>query len=152
MSVQKAKEESMIDLAFTILSGEKEPMEYRLLMERVFSLKGFTPEEVKKNVAYLYTDINTDGRFICISRGMWGLRNWYPMDRSTDSAVAAGMQDDLIVDEYDPIAELTDELQPDLLKDDILVDEDDLVDAEISLVDDELELDDTPLVDDEDDY
>jgi DNA-directed RNA polymerase subunit delta len=75
-------------------------------MDQIFLLKGFSKEEIKNNIASLYTDFNVDGRFVCVGRGMWGLRSWYPVERSSDAAVALGMRQDDLEEE-----ELVDEVE-----------------------------------------
>jgi DNA-directed RNA polymerase subunit delta len=123
------------------LKEKGDAMLYRDIMGEVAKLKGFTDEEIEKYIAQLYTEINIDGRFVCVGRGLWGLREWYPTEQATDSAVAANVKDDYLDDELDD--EIFDDEDEDLDHDD-LGDIDDLDlpydedDAPYSELDDEL--------------
>src|SRR5690606_18225185 len=85
----------MVDLVHKILQSKGEPMLYRDLLQEVARLKGFSEEETMRYIAQLYTEINIDGRFVCVGKGLWGLKQWYPVEQTTDSAVAANVKDDL---------------------------------------------------------
>ncbi|OYD07982.1 DNA-directed RNA polymerase subunit delta [Paludifilum halophilum] len=94
LSDEEVQETAMVDLAFHILKEKGEPILYRNLMEAVSGLKGFSEEEEKEYMAQLYTEVNIDGRFICVGKSLWGLRRWYPTEQATDSAVAQNVKDD----------------------------------------------------------
>lgn len=94
LSPDEIRETAMVDLAFHILKEKGEPILYRNLMQEVAELKGFTEEEVQHYIAQLYTEMNIDGRFICVGKSLWGLRGWYPTEQATDSAVAQNVKDD----------------------------------------------------------
>jgi len=101
LTVEKIKETAMVDLAYDLLKEKGEPMLYRDIMKEVAELKGFTGEEIERYIAQLYTEINIDGRFVCVGRSLWGLKEWYPIEQSTDSAVAANVKDDYLDDELE---------------------------------------------------
>ncbi len=92
---EKIRETAMVDLAFEKLKGKGEPILYRELLSQIAGQKGFTEEDVERYIAQLYTEINTDGRFICVGKSLWGLKSWYPIEQSTDAAVAANVKDDV---------------------------------------------------------
>lgn len=92
---EKIRETAMVDLAYDQLKSKGEPMLYRDLMHQISMLKGFTEADVKQYIAQLYTEINVDGRFICVGKSLWGLKYWYPIEQSTDAAVAANVKDDI---------------------------------------------------------
>ena len=102
LAVEKVRETAMVDLAYDLLQEKGEAMQYRDIMDEVSSMKGFTKEEAEHYIAQLYTEINIDGRFVCVGRNLWGLREWYPTEQATDSAVAANVKED---DEFDDIDE-----------------------------------------------
>jgi DNA-directed RNA polymerase subunit delta len=95
-SPEEIRETAMVDLAFHILKEKGEPMQYRNIMEEVARLKGFSDEEIQHYIAQLYTEINIDGRFVCVGKGTWGLKSWYPTEQATDSAVAQNVRDDYL--------------------------------------------------------
>ncbi|MFC4077315.1 DNA-directed RNA polymerase subunit delta [Salinithrix halophila] len=94
LSTEEIRETAMVDLAYNILKKKGEPVLYRDLMNEVSQLKGFSTGEIKHYIAQLYTEINIDGRFICVGKSLWGLRRWYPTEQATDSAVAQNVKDD----------------------------------------------------------
>lgn len=98
-------ERSMVDIAYELLEQKGEPMIYQDIMKEVAEKKGFSQQEVDEMIAQLYTEINIDGRFICVGRNLWGLKSWFPIEQATDSAVAANVKEDDFANE----AELEDE-------------------------------------------
>ncbi|MCY0869487.1 MAG: DNA-directed RNA polymerase subunit delta [Firmicutes bacterium] len=74
----------LVDLAYELLSASNEPFYYRELLDRVADSRQATGEERLDLLARLYTDINIDGRFVMIGDNNWGLRRWYPMEKTTD--------------------------------------------------------------------
>lgn len=89
MDPERIREMPMVDLAFAILKAANTPFYYLDLMKEVAKLRGLTDEEVKETVAQLYTEINIDGRFACVGTNLWGLKRWYPIDRSEDPISSA---------------------------------------------------------------
>lgn len=94
LSPEAAKEMPMVDLVYELLKQSDEPLYYRDITKKVAKLKEFTEEEMLAYMAQLYTEINIDGRFICVGRSLWGLKERYTMDQATDAAVAANVKDD----------------------------------------------------------
>ncbi|GJM83959.1 DNA-directed RNA polymerase subunit delta [Paenibacillus timonensis] len=119
---EKVQEIPMVDLAFMILKAANTPYYYRDLMNEVAQLRGMTEEQINEAIAQLYTEINIDGRFACVGTNLWGLKRWYPIERSED-----------------PVGNSK---RPRIINDD----DDDLED------DDFVEEDDTYVSDDEEDY
>ncbi|KEO83094.1 DNA-directed RNA polymerase subunit delta [Tumebacillus flagellatus] len=78
---EQVSELSLVDLAYLILKQTNKPYNYRDLMQEVARLKGLTQEQVNEVIARLYTEINIDGRFVCIGSNVWGLKRWYPTDK-----------------------------------------------------------------------
>nr|WP_202403989.1 MULTISPECIES: DNA-directed RNA polymerase subunit delta [unclassified Paenibacillus] len=79
----------MVDLAFMVLKAANTPYYYRDLMKEVAKLRGFSDEEINDVIAQLYTEINIDGRFACVGTNLWGLKRWYPVDKSEDALTGA---------------------------------------------------------------
>lgn len=164
----KVQEIPMVDLAFMILKVANTPYYYRDLMNEVAQLRGMSEEEINEAIAQLYTEINIDGRFACVGTNLWGLKRWYPIERSEDPVASSkrpriinddddDLEDDDFVEEedtyasdeeedYDAIDEDSDdELFPDDDEDDVEEVEDDEM-----LGDEELEEEDGELAEDED--
>lgn len=89
IDAEQAKEMPMVDLAFEVLKASKNPYYYRDLMQEIAKIKGLSDEQVMEVIAQLYTEINIDGRFACVGTNLWGLKRWYPVDKSEDSVGSA---------------------------------------------------------------
>jgi DNA-directed RNA polymerase subunit delta len=85
ISEEQAKEMPMVDLAFEVLKAANNPFYYRDLMKEIAKIKGLSDEEVMQVIAQLYTEINIDGRFACVGNNLWGLKRWYPVEKSDDA-------------------------------------------------------------------
>lgn len=80
----KVFEIPMVDLAFMILKAANTPYYYRDLMKEVAKVRGMSEEQSADAIAQLYTEINIDGRFACVGTNLWGLKRWYPIEKSED--------------------------------------------------------------------
>ncbi|HEU4963775.1 MAG TPA: DNA-directed RNA polymerase subunit delta [Bacilli bacterium] len=89
LSAEQIEEISLVDLAYLILKQTNTPFHFRDLMMEVARIKGLGEEQVNNVIARLYTEINIDGRFICIGPNTWGLKRWYPTDKTPEKATAA---------------------------------------------------------------
>ncbi|OAT71843.1 DNA-directed RNA polymerase subunit delta [Parageobacillus thermoglucosidasius] len=166
-SQEELREMSFVELASLVLSEKKEALSFQQLVNEVAALIGLSEQEIKKRLAQYYTDLNIDGRFICVGENVWGLRVWYPFDQTEDETVTITKpkKKKKAIDDYDDYDEIMDDedidyddldefdedvLDPDedeLLEDDEFglgdeaFDEDLLGDDEFDLGDDELDED-----------
>ncbi|MEC0171647.1 DNA-directed RNA polymerase subunit delta [Paenibacillus graminis] len=158
---EKVKEMPMVDLAFLVLKAANTPYYYRDLMVEVAKLRGMTEEQTNDTIAQLYTEINIDGRFACVGTNLWGLKRWYPLERS-DDPVGNSKRPRIINDEDDDLEDddfaeeedfdaaeeedfdAIDEDRDDLYSDD---DSEEEVDEDVVIDEDDIDEDD---VDDED--
>ncbi|MDZ7543215.1 DNA-directed RNA polymerase subunit delta, partial [Clostridium perfringens] len=97
----KVQEIPMVDLAFLILKTANTPYYYRDLMAEVAKLRGLSQEQIMDVIAQLYTEINIDGRFACVGGNTWGLKRWYPVDRSEEAAIAGNSKRPRIINDED---------------------------------------------------
>ncbi|MCS7464554.1 DNA-directed RNA polymerase subunit delta [Paenibacillus doosanensis] len=104
VGAEQAKEMPMVDLAFELLKAANTPFYYRDLMAEIAKIKGLSEDDVMQVIAQLYTDINIDGRFACVGTNLWGLKRWYPVEKSED-AVGSGKRPRIINDEDDDMDE-----------------------------------------------
>lgn len=81
---EQAQEIPMVDLAYMILKAANTPFYYRDLLMEIAKVKGITEEEIKEVMAQIYTEINIDGRFACVGKNVWGLKSWYPVEKTED--------------------------------------------------------------------
>ncbi|TVY10837.1 DNA-directed RNA polymerase subunit delta [Paenibacillus cremeus] len=102
IGAEQAKEMPMVDLAFELLKSANTPFYYRDLMQEIAKIKGLSDDDVMQVIAQLYTEINIDGRFACVGTNLWGLKRWYPVEKSED-AVGSGKRPRIINDEDDDL-------------------------------------------------
>ncbi|WP_138496361.1 DNA-directed RNA polymerase subunit delta [Paenibacillus pinistramenti] len=150
---EKVQETPMVDLAFMILKAANTPYYYRDLMNEVAKLRGMTEEQLQDAIAQLYTEINIDGRFACVGTNLWGLKRWYPIEKSEDP-IANASRPRIINDEDD---DLDDEDYTDEEEESYSADEEDYdaaeeedEDALFADEDEDAEVEDESLLDDED--
>lgn len=108
ISEDKAREMPMVDLAFELLKTANTPFYYRDLMQEIAKIKGLSEEQMMEVIAQLYTEINIDGRFACVGTNLWGLKRWYPVDKSEDS-VSGSKRPRIINDDDDDLDDYAEE-------------------------------------------
>ncbi|MBD2845595.1 DNA-directed RNA polymerase subunit delta [Paenibacillus sp. IB182496] len=81
---ERLKEMPMVDLAFEVLKAANTPFYYRDLIMEIARIRGLSQDAINQIIAQVYTEINIDGRFACVGSNMWGLKRWYPVERSED--------------------------------------------------------------------
>jgi DNA-directed RNA polymerase subunit delta len=132
LSKDEIREMALIELAYEILTARKQSINFRDLLEQIAELNGVQVDDLRSRISQFYTDLNVDGRFLCVGENQWGLRLWYPFDQSEDEIIVvpkvkkkkakkAVLEDDF--EDIDEIAEnefiLGDEEEDEELFDDI---------------------------------
>ncbi len=82
------KNESMVDVAYSVLKGVPASMNFKDIYTKVLELKQMSEEEGKKVIAQFYTNLTLDGRFVDLKDNEWGLR-----ERETYDKVHIDMND-----------------------------------------------------------
>jgi DNA-directed RNA polymerase subunit delta len=144
MEKQELQELSMIEIAFEVMQEERKPFDYYDLVKRVAELRGMNKQQVKDRIAFLYTDLNIDGRFLTLGDNQWGLKAWYPLEQAEEEITAPIKPRKKVKDEVSKIDDDFDEV------DDEYEDLEDELD-EISIEDDDDDFDDEDEVDGFDD-
>ncbi|MBP1907591.1 DNA-directed RNA polymerase subunit delta [Paenibacillus turicensis] len=150
---ERALEIPMVDLAFMVLKAANTPYYYRDLMKEVAKLRGMSEEQSQEAIAELYTEINIDGRFACVGANLWGLKRWYPIERSEDP-VSSSKRPRIINDDVED-DDFSDEVEKKFTADndgfDSVDDEDELfTDEDEEIEDEDIEdVEDDSLIDDE---
>ncbi|MBW7650464.1 DNA-directed RNA polymerase subunit delta [Anoxybacillus sp. ST4] len=157
-SQEQLREMSFVELAYLLLCEKKQTVSFQEMVEQLVAIKGLSESEVRPRLAQFYTDLNVDGRFICIGETAWGLRAWYPYDQTEDEAVPVERvkKKKKAADDFDDFDELMDEdelvyddLDEELLEDEELLDDEFALDEDEEVIDDlldeELDLDDAPI-------
>jgi DNA-directed RNA polymerase subunit delta len=98
---EKIREMPMVDLAYELLKSANTPFYYRDLMIEIAKMRGLTDSQVTDVIAQLYTEINIDGRFACVGSNVWGLKRWYPVERSDDPMNGGAKRPRIINDDDD---------------------------------------------------
>ncbi|WP_240688033.1 DNA-directed RNA polymerase subunit delta [Pseudalkalibacillus hwajinpoensis] len=84
LSAEDIQETSMIDIMYYILQDEKKPVSFYTLMERIGKMKGLSSTQLQEMLAEVYTNLNTDGRFVTLGDNQWGLKGWYPVEQTQE--------------------------------------------------------------------
>jgi DNA-directed RNA polymerase subunit delta len=141
---EKLNEMAMVDIAFEILKESNRPYNFRELMGEIAALRGLTEEQMMSIIAQVYTEVNIDGRFVCVGENTWGLKRWYPTE-TVEETVEGGKKKKVVLDDdFDDDYEMEEELVEVFEEEDelsVFEDEDDFIDED--------DLDDEALVEDE---
>ncbi|GAA0320215.1 hypothetical protein GCM10008967_08460 [Bacillus carboniphilus] len=165
---EELQEMSAIELAHLLLEEKKEPMAFSDMVSEIASILERSDEQVRERISQFYTDVNIDGRFICIGENRWGLRGWYPIDQIEEETVPTirpkkkkgkkATEDEEIVDDFDDIDEEDldfDDLDEEYDEDELLDDDDDdeEEDEDFDEIDDDDEdFDDDEVIEEDDEY
>jgi DNA-directed RNA polymerase subunit delta len=148
MDREELLEMSMVEIAFEIMKESKNPFDYYDLAKQVAALKGMSEEELNERIAFLYTDMNIDGRFHSLGDNRWGLKSWYPLEQAEEEITTpvkprkkakaelddVDTMDDDFEDYEDEYEDLEDELD-EIADDDDLDDDDDFDDSDDDIED-----------------
>ncbi|MHC0036547.1 DNA-directed RNA polymerase subunit delta [Pseudoneobacillus sp. C159] len=148
---EQLEDMSLIDMAYVIIEGNnKETVAFMDLMNQIIAATGMSESEVRAKISQFYTDMNIDGRFLCLGDNRWGLRTWYKVEKSEEDTITdikpkkgkkkklKGDEDDIDADGFDDEEDLFEEDFDEFEDEDLLEDEDDLLD---DLDEDEVEED-----------
>ncbi|MCG7343883.1 DNA-directed RNA polymerase subunit delta [Sporosarcina sp. ACRSL] len=178
LTKEELLEESMIDIAYAILTERREALTLEQLMNEIRELTGMSESQMKDRLLQFYTDMNIDGRFLAINNNQWGLREWYPVEQIEEETAPVVKvrkkkkkkaydddeeeeedeeeidEDELLFDEeFDELDDDEDELDEEEDEEEIIEIEEDLIDDDEGLEivpDDELDIDDVDEEDEED--
>nr|WP_078382600.1 DNA-directed RNA polymerase subunit delta [Sutcliffiella halmapala] len=151
---------SLIEITYALFKDQKQSVTFGELLKEIKKLTGFKDADLRSQLSQFYTDLNIDGRFICIGENQWGLRAWYPYDQIEEETTPQvktkkkkakkASDDDLDADEFEELDE--EELEFDDLDDyeEDEVEEDDFDDADEDDDEDDDEEFEEDLIEDED--
>lgn len=136
------KELSMLEVAKIVLARNGDIMDFNDLLAEIVDFLEMSDEELDKNIAQFYTDLNTDGHFISLGENLWGLRNWYPFESINEVLTQENTEEDIIPhrseDGFDDYDSLFEQEEKEALDDEEEDEDEDLEDEEM---DDEEDLD-----------
>ena len=130
LSTEKIKEMSLIDLCYAYMVEEGiEKLNIYDFLDYIKPLRNVDDEEFTAQAAYFYTDLNLDGRFVCVEDGSWKLRDILFVE-DIKNFVEPSVQK-FEIDDEDDIEELGDEEQEDIHDEvDALIEEEDMEETE----------------------
>ncbi|MCI2068743.1 MAG: DNA-directed RNA polymerase subunit delta [Bacilli bacterium] len=73
--------ESMLDVAFKVLTEKKASMSFFDLINEVSKRLGFSEDEKKSKMSQFYTNLSIDGRFVVLADNCWDLRDRVPFEQ-----------------------------------------------------------------------
>jgi DNA-directed RNA polymerase subunit delta len=149
---EQVSEMSMVEIAFEILQSEKTPVQFYDLVKQITEIKGLTKTAVEARIAYFYTDMNIDGRFVSLGDNQWGLKTWYPVESSEEELGATNKptkRKKASEDDYDFEEDFDDEDFDELDAEDEFVEEDD---SDLSDDEDEDEEEDLEFEEEDDEF
>lgn len=131
-------ENSFIDMSYIYLQDKGKETDLYEIIDKFKETGSYKDSEIEQRVLQFYTDLNTDGRFLSVGDGIWGLRDWYSMDDISDKIAPTIHKIDLAVEE-----------EPEIFEEDESLEE--VFDQDKELVEDDTEDLETPVEDDEED-
>jgi len=139
---EKLSEMALVDIAYEILRKTNRTYNFRELMDELVTLRKMTNEQLMAIIAQVYTEINIDGRFVCLGDNVWGLKRWYPTDTVEETQEGGGTKKKKVVldddfDDYDAEDEGVEEFE----EDDIVIfeEEEDFVDEDAEIEEEEID-------------
>ena len=117
---EKWQEVALVDISYEVLDQANKTMNYKDIFKEAASWKGLTDEELLELLPQVFTEMNLDGRFLCMSPSEWGLKKWYTTEQVEESIEALarskgiddndddyGFEDEEVDEDFD--AEIEDE-------------------------------------------
>lgn len=136
----KLNEMALVDIAYEILRETNQVHNFRDLMNQLAELRGMSEEEKMAIIAQVYTEVNIDGRFVCLGDNNWGLKRWYPTDTVEETQEGGKKKKVILDDDFDDY-ETEDDLVEEYEEDEIAIFEDDEFVEEAEELDDDLDPD-----------
>lgn len=97
---------SMVETAYRILKEEKKKLCFKELWIRVSEHLEYNEEQKEEKIAFFYTDLSLDGRFVTLGENEWDLR-----ERNTFDKVHIDMNDIYLLGEVSEEAIFIEELE-----------------------------------------
>lgn len=92
-------ENSFIDMSYIYLQDRGEETDLYDIIDKFKEVGGYSDSEIEQRILQFYTDLNTDGRFLSVGDGVWGLRDWYSMDDISDKVAPTIHKIDLVTED-----------------------------------------------------
>ncbi|MED1952248.1 DNA-directed RNA polymerase subunit delta [Brevibacillus centrosporus] len=139
---EKLSEMALVDIAYEILRQTNRTYNFRELMDELVAVRKMTKEQLMAIIAQVYTEINIDGRFVCLGDNIWGLKRWYPTDTVEETQEGGGTKKKKVIldddfDDYDTEDDIVEEFE----EDDVVIfeDDEDFVDEDAEIEEEEID-------------
>ncbi|MDR7315250.1 DNA-directed RNA polymerase subunit delta [Brevibacillus nitrificans] len=139
---EKLSEMALVDIAYEILRQTNRTYNFRELMDELVAVRKMTKEQLMAIIAQVYTEINIDGRFVCLGDNIWGLKRWYPTDTVEETQEGGGTKKKKVIldddfDDYDTEDDIVEEFE----EDDVVIfeEDEDFVDEDAEIEEDEID-------------
>ena len=104
ITTEQASEMPMVDLAFELLKSANTPFYYRDLMAEIAKIKGLSDDQCHASDRPTIYGNQYRWTFCLCRYNLWGLKRWYPVEKS-DDAVGNAKRPRIINDEDDDLDE-----------------------------------------------
>lgn len=128
---QQLQEMPLIEVAYYYIAEEKEAVSFNEIVKMLTQTLGLSQQQISQKISQFYTELNIDGRFLCLGENRWGLRSWYPTNQVEEETVTVirprKKKKQKATDDFDDYDELVEEEYSD---EEELDDDDDDLDEE----------------------
>lgn len=93
--------QSMIDIAYRILSEKKEPVSFKELWKEVTFELGLDAAKAAKKISLFYSDLSLDGRFVALKDNCWELKKRMKFEDVYIDTSAIVIDDSELEDEFE---------------------------------------------------
>ena len=139
---EKLSEMALVDIAYEILLETNRTYNFRELIDELVKVRNMTNEQLMSIIAQVYTEINIDGRFVCLGDTVWGLKRWYPTDTVEGTQEGGGTKKKKVIvdddfDDYDTEDDVVEEYE----EDDVVIfeEEEEFVDEDADIEEEEID-------------
>lgn len=79
--MENYKNESLVDVAHSVLSSQKDKIAFKSLFDKVCELAEISDEEKLEIVSNFFSNLSLDGRFVALKNNEWDLRSRQTYDK-----------------------------------------------------------------------
>lgn len=79
--MENYKNESLVDVAYSVLSSQKDKIAFKSLFDKVCELAEISDEEKLEIVSNFFSNLSLDGRFVALKNNEWDLRSRQTYDK-----------------------------------------------------------------------
>ncbi|GAK12127.1 DNA-directed RNA polymerase subunit delta [Geomicrobium sp. JCM 19039] len=84
LSREEITEMSAVEITYRLIKEKNGPAEFANFFTQVSELKQIPSKDLDDRRTKLFTTLNIDGRFVHLGNNHWGLKEWYPVDKTDE--------------------------------------------------------------------